>query len=753
MNRLESYIEGNGLMDEEQEGFRKQHSTVNAVLRLVQSIFNGFENNKCTAAIFVDLKGAFDNIWREGLVVKLHEIGVQGKLLKWINNFLQNRSAKCTLDQTSGPTFETTLGLPQGSVLSPILFNTYIIDMYRQALLEHCKFADDGTVWVEETLAQEAVMQCCAGFKRVKLWCQQRRLTVSLTKTEASLFTKLKLLAAKPIFDLDGTELKYNATPKILGFTLDEQLTFEEHMKTVARKASNALKIIREVKGIAAVSTSKLIRLYTSLVRSIMEYGAMVWQCSKYCTKLASIQRKALCLCLGLPSSAATDAVEVAAGILPLDLHFTQIAIKEVAKIQAKPINRPIKCQLNRMTEEEIGHDTQRYTISPLRLALTQAEEMRKLTGIDIRVMEQEFEFEKDCLLMSSKTPVYWSRLGSSKSRTAEQKELGKEMVLDLMMEAPEGTTFAFTDGSCLTNPGPCGAGAVVYPCDQDPVRLKRPVCKRGSILLGELVAILTAIEYLIQNISSIPCKLLKVFCDSQSAVGILTLGWKDTSYKDVVSDAKKGIDILEQKGIPVQIDWTPGHSSIAGNEIADHLAKEAAKEAETFTDDRKFTSIAEVKMASKKYVTTLWQNRWDNSDTGRTFHGYFPKVDAPRMFDIPTKRAYSHILQLQTGYSQLNEYRHKLGQTKTNQCTCGQVETTEHYLTECTLYEQQRNLMAMALGRNIGLYHTDTYLLLNHNEEDEHTKGQTETIRRELATYIEATGRFGPASTTPPSP
>ena len=133
-------------MDVEQEGFRKKHSTVNAVLRLTQSIFSGFENNTCTAAVFIDLKGAFDNIWREGLIVKLHEIGVQGKLFKWINNFLQDRSAKCTLEQTSGPTFGTTLGLPQGSVLSPILFNTYIIDMYRQTLLAHCKFADDGTV-------------------------------------------------------------------------------------------------------------------------------------------------------------------------------------------------------------------------------------------------------------------------------------------------------------------------------------------------------------------------------------------------------------------------------------------------------------------------------------------------------------------------------------------------------------------------------------------------------------------------------
>ena len=124
---------------------------------------------------------------------------------------------------------------------------------------------------------------------------------------------------------------------------------------------------------------------------------------------------------------------------------------------------------------------------------------------------------------MSTNTPVYWSRLGSSKSRTAEQQELGKEMVLYLMMEAPQGTTFAFTDGSCLTNPGPCGAGAVAYPCNQEPVRLKRQVCKRGSILIGELVAILLVIEYLIQNTATIPCKLVKIFCDSQSAVGILT--------------------------------------------------------------------------------------------------------------------------------------------------------------------------------------------------------------------------------------
>ena len=139
--------------------------------------------------------------------------------------------------------------------------------MYRQERLAHCKFADDGTVWSVKTTAQEAVGQVCAGFKRIKFMCYKQRLTVSLTKTEASLFTKLKLLASKPIFDLDGTSSKYNATPKVLGFILEEQLTYEDHIKSVSKKTSNSLRIIREIKGIATVSTSKLIRLYTSLVR------------------------------------------------------------------------------------------------------------------------------------------------------------------------------------------------------------------------------------------------------------------------------------------------------------------------------------------------------------------------------------------------------------------------------------------------------------------------------------------------------
>ena len=117
-SRLEAHIEGKHIIDPEQDGFRRKHSIVHAVLRLVQSVFNGFEKDMYTAAIFFDPKWAYDTIWREGLIYKLNSIGIQGKLLKWIYNFLNDRTARCILDRTKGPVFKTTIGLPQGSVLS-----------------------------------------------------------------------------------------------------------------------------------------------------------------------------------------------------------------------------------------------------------------------------------------------------------------------------------------------------------------------------------------------------------------------------------------------------------------------------------------------------------------------------------------------------------------------------------------------------------------------------------------------------------
>ena len=117
------------------------------LLRFTESIADDFNKGLATAAIFVNLKGAFDNrVWRHGLIYKHHKMGINGRMLRWIKNFLSCRTVKCHVQDTTGPSFNTCRPT-QGRVLSPVLFNTYTKDMYEISGAEHVMFADDGTVW------------------------------------------------------------------------------------------------------------------------------------------------------------------------------------------------------------------------------------------------------------------------------------------------------------------------------------------------------------------------------------------------------------------------------------------------------------------------------------------------------------------------------------------------------------------------------------------------------------------------------
>ena len=98
-----------------------------------------------------------------------------------------------------------------------------------------------------------------------------------------------------------------------------------------------------------------------------------------------------------------------------------------------------------------------------------------------------------------------------------------------------------------------------------------------GSILLGELVAILSVLEHLLGNDHQVHQKEIRIFSDSQTAVEILTLNWTSNHYQDVIKKIKEGMSILESRGLRICIVWTPGHSDVEGNDVADRLAKEAA--------------------------------------------------------------------------------------------------------------------------------------------------------------------------------
>ncbi|XP_063415835.1 ribonuclease H-like [Mytilus trossulus] len=233
-----------------------------------------------------------------------------------------------------------------------------------------------------------------------------------------------------------------------------------------------------------------------------------------------------------------------------------------------------------------------------------QAEDMKRATEIDSDCIESQFEFRG--LAASKSPPEYWKNLGSSKSRSEEQAFQGKNIILEKIHQLKKNTTLAFTDGSCKGNPGPCGAGAAILISNStEHVELTQPVSNRGSILLGELVAIKLVIDFLIIPNNRKNTESIQIFSDSQSAIGILTLNWKSDNYGKTIHDIKIGILALKSEGIIVSIEWTPGHADIQGNELADQLAKKAAQEAEKIQSIPIFTKQDIQKGA--KDSTVLW--------------------------------------------------------------------------------------------------------------------------------------------------
>ena len=168
---------------------------------------------------------------------------------------------------------------------------------------------------------------------------------ISLPKTEVTLFSQNNTDNLEPVVTVDNHVLQYNKTPKLLGVHLDEKLNFRKHIEVVSHKASRCLGVLREINGIAKQSTKNLIQLYIGLVRPVLEYGCLAWQTatSHDLKPLEIIQKKALALCLKAPITSSREALEVASGIPPIDLRLTEIAIREVAKINAKSTDHPLK--------------------------------------------------------------------------------------------------------------------------------------------------------------------------------------------------------------------------------------------------------------------------------------------------------------------------------------------------------------------------------------------------------------------------
>ena len=147
--------------------------------------------------------------------------------------------------------------------------------LYFRHVCDHCKFADDGTFWHSGEQVQKLVEKICKDIGILKDWCRKWRMQISLPKTEITLFSQNNIENQEPVVTIDNHVLQYNKNPKFLGVHLDEKLNFKKNIEIISHKASRCLGALREINGIAKLSSKKLIKLYFGLVRPVLEYGCL----------------------------------------------------------------------------------------------------------------------------------------------------------------------------------------------------------------------------------------------------------------------------------------------------------------------------------------------------------------------------------------------------------------------------------------------------------------------------------------------
>lgn len=234
-------------------------------------------------------------------------MGIKGRMWDWLYSFLHQREATCYVRGATDRSFPTETGLPQGSVLSPVLFSLFIADIYKEIESQSVKFADDGTVWRTGSDVKMLAEEIEKDLKKIAEWTKKWRMKINVEKTEYCIFSrKIEERDTELEIKLNGKAVKKSCSPKLLGVVLDNKLNFQAHIEGVERKALKAAAALHIVGKSEQVGAKNMLKLYRSLILPHLEYATSVWQIGD-CDKLNKVQRKCLALCLGTPITAGLE--------------------------------------------------------------------------------------------------------------------------------------------------------------------------------------------------------------------------------------------------------------------------------------------------------------------------------------------------------------------------------------------------------------------------------------------------------------
>ncbi|GBN19032.1 putative RNA-directed DNA polymerase from transposon X-element [Araneus ventricosus] len=286
-----------------QFGFRKQLSTAQQLLRITESIREGFESGWETGAVFLDIAKAFDRVWTDGLIYKLINMRIPGSIIMLIATYLQGRLFTVRVGSNLSSERVIRAGVVQGTKVGPILFNIFVNDIPspRNCQTQLCLFADDTAVMSTGT-SQTIMEDLNTYLTQLGKWLIQCKIKVNTDKCQAVYFTRRRSNPNPPM--LYRRPIPWSNSTRYLGVTLDKKLTYKDHIENIPHKYDGVKAHLYPLMGRKAkLSLRYKLLLYKALLRPVISYSSPVWGAAAktHIKKLESLQNSTLRMITDVP--------------------------------------------------------------------------------------------------------------------------------------------------------------------------------------------------------------------------------------------------------------------------------------------------------------------------------------------------------------------------------------------------------------------------------------------------------------------
>ena len=677
--RLIWFLEKNDILSCNQAGFRKNRSTVDQLVRLQTFVSSALLKQEHITAIFFDLEKAFDTTWKHGILKDLHSYGLRGNLPKFVKQFLNNRSFKVKVGSELSDPFPQEEGVPQGSVLSPILFEIKInsITKILQNSIDCSLYVDDFLICYKSKADVNIIeRQLSLQLNKLEKWADENGFKFSVNKTKALHFCNKYSCVLQHELKLNNSVIENVNNMKFLGMIFDKKLTFGEHIRQLKEKCLKALSAFKILCNPEWGGDSDiLLNLYRSLIRSKLDYGSFIYgsAADTHLNKLETIQNRGLRFALGAFRSSRATSLHAEANELPMDLRRQKLGLQYAIKISSTPEN-PVHDAIFRVPRDVKNNARLKPSMAkPFGLRI--ANDLQELNLQNKKQIARFFHpqippWELRC-------PEVILDLASSTKADTHASEFRKEFE-KIKNTQFKNSVFVYTDGS--KDDSRVGMAAVCE-VDMDDNVLEGRLYNDASIFTAEAYAIGLALEFL----KKFKKKKSFVICSDSLSV-LQTLKSSDIS-NPIILDLRIRMDDLIKKGKNISFIWIPSHMGVGLNDEVDECAKEGRKKDDICT--QKTIYHRDLRSKIEKHIKDKWQKQWD-ADPNNKMYEIMPRLKPRKPLRL-IRRDSAVFTRLKIGHSYTTT-AFKIRGEQSPVCEVCNVElSTKHLLTNCKKYEDVR--------------------------------------------------------------